>query len=280
MKQEQNSQIYADLLGDYSSWLGQLIRVAVYGDAAAKKSPPLAPSIQKALAKIFIKGVNAVPVQILDSEKYLLEQMQAMLVTETAPTQEMFQNFWQAYEGLMGLLHRLEKDSLLGDLGIDPVTGLRSSKVMRKDLERELERRSRRGQPFSIAMTRIDGADNCKDNEKVKLAAKNVQKTIRSFDDAYVMGAGEFLISLKHTDVNGAMRFSSRLTEALKMDVDVKFTMSSCVAEPMPGDSIDDLLANTRKDLDHIAGLGAGASGQYEDISPLGRYVMSLKDTK
>ncbi len=280
MKQEQNSQIYADLLGDFSSWLGQVLRMAIYGDAASKKTPPAAPPIQKALSKIFVKGVNSIPAQILDSEKYLLEQVQNLLTSENVPTQDMFQNFWQAYEGLMGLLHRLEKDSLLGDLGIDPITGLRSSKVMKKDLERELERRSRRGQPFCIAMTCIDGSDNCKDNEKVKLAAKNVQKTIRSFDDAYVMGAGEFLISLKHTDVNGAMRFSSRLTEALKLDVDVKFTMSCCVAEPMPGDSIDDLLANTRKDLEHIAGLGAGASGQYEDISPLGRYVMSLKETK
>ncbi len=280
MKQEQNSQIYADLLGDYSSWLGRLIRVAMYGDESAKKNPPVAPSIQKSLSRVFIKDVNAVPAQILDSEKYLSEQTEVLLTAKTIPTQEMFQNFWQAYEGLMGLLHRLEKDSLLGDLGIDPVTGLRSSKVMKKDLERELERRSRRGQPFCIAMTRIDGVANCADNENVKLAAKNVQKTIRSFDDAYVMNAGEFLISLKHTDVNGAMRFSTRLAESLKMDVDVKFTMSCCVAEPMPGDSIDDLLANTRKDLDHIAGLGAGASGQYEDISPLGRFVQSLKESK
>ena len=85
---------------------------------------------------------------------------QNLLTSENVPTQDMFQNFWQAYEGLMGLLHRLEKDSLLGDLGIDPITGLRSSKEMKKDLERELERRSRRGQPFCIALTCIDGSDN------------------------------------------------------------------------------------------------------------------------
>ena len=132
------------------------------------------------------------------------------------------------------------------------------------------------GQPFSIAVLRIDRKeDRAKDNA-IQSVSKAVLKTIRSFDDAYFAGNGEFVISLKHSDSNGGLRFVTRFNQALKEDDTTDFTVSSCVAEPLPGDEIHVLLQNVRVDLDHICELGHGGAGQYEEVSPLNRFLQTL----
>ena len=279
MSQEQGHQIYSLILRDYATWFGEVMRTAFYSTDAKQREGIVPPAIAPALEPHFQSINQTIPDQIFESEIYLAESTKKLLAGNKAPDADTFQKFWQAYEGMLGLLHRLEKDEVMAGSGIDPETGLRSAAVMLPDLERELERRARRGQPFCIALTRIDGDENNKDPEKRKLAVICLKKTVRSFDDAYVTGQGDFLVSLKHADVNGGLKFSVRLNDALKRNENVNFTMSCCVAEPMPGDNMEELITNTRVDLNHIAQLGAGASGQYEDLSPLSRYVQSLKDS-
>ena len=282
MSEEQGHELYADLLRDYGSWFGEVVRMAFYNTDVTERSAVKVLSAVTILTPVFAEQERELPQQIRDSEFYLSEKTKKLLDGSKPPSADAFQSFWQAYEGLLGLIHRLEKDALLLDSGIDPQTGLRSASVMVEDLERELERRARRGQPFSIALTRIDGIENNKNPQKIALAVETLKKTLRSFDDAYATGQGDFLVSLKHSDVNGGLKFAGRLADALKRNENIDFTMSCCVAEPMPGDNMLELVDNTRKDLKHIAELGEGASGQYEDLSPLSRFIqtMSADDSK
>lgn len=221
-----------------------------------------------------------IPSRVLDSQSILHQMASDILDAEEQPVRATVETFLVAYESFQNSLRRLEQDSLLADFGIDALTGLRSKSVMIPDLERELERRARRGQPFCFVVSRIDGETAQKDPEKIKKAAKCIEKTIRSFDDAYVTADGEFLSSLKHSDNNGGLKFVVRLNEILKNEEGVTFTMSSCVAEPLPGDNISQLIINVRKDLDDISSTSRSALGQYEDISPLSRYIQSIKDSQ
>lgn len=278
MMEEKGQEIYTELLRDFGSWFGQAICLAFYNTDVTQRANYTTFSVVAALSPVYKELSRDIPQQVIDSEYYLSLKTKSLLAGNLPPVEDVFQTFLQAYEGLSGLINRLEKDALLVDNGIDPQTGLRSERVMIADLERELERRARRGQPFSIALTRIDGETDSKDPQKVALAIKILQKTLRSFDDAYVTGQGDYLVSLKHSDVNGALKFAKRLSDALGRDDTVTFSMSCCVAEPVPGENIFELIDNTRNDLNHIAGLGSGASGQYEDLSPLSRFIQKIKD--
>lgn len=89
---------------------------------------------------------------------------------------------------------------------------------------------------------------------------KLFQKTIRSFDDAYVMNDGEFLSCLKHSDNGGGLKFINRLSRILENDMEVEFSMSSIVAEPLPGDSITQLIDGVRNELQSLSSTGVGVT--------------------
>lgn len=286
MIKESYSQALANLVEDYSIWFGQVIAAAFYqNDESASRStdcvdkseitPPS--SFKLKIGALLQETHKGMPSQLVETEEYMCGLAQQILSMNEPPSLELFNSFWQAFDGFLNIIQRMEKDALLADYGIDQETGMRSIAVMESDILRELERRSRRGQPFCIAMARIDDPKRCGNIADVKAAARIVLGSIRIFDDAYVTGQGEFLVCLKHADAKGGLKFSTRLNEELKKDLDIDFTMSCCVAEPLPGDSVPGLIANIRKDLNHISGFGDGATGQYEDISPLNRYIQSLK---
>ncbi|MFA7275473.1 MAG: hypothetical protein WC043_01570 [Pseudobdellovibrionaceae bacterium] len=274
MTQKIKSDTYSILEGDYSAWFGQVVMALFYGEASVRDGIKFPPSLELLFESQGIEG--GCPEQLVDSQAYLNSLTQKILEKHETPDAEVFASFLQAYEGFSGLLQRLEKDALLQDFGMDRTTGMRSSTVMITDLARELERRARRGQPFSVAMVRIDNPELRAQESVVKLAAACIQKTMRSFDDSYVTSPGEFLISLKHSDTNGAMKFATRLEEERKLNTEIDFTMSCCVAEPLPGDDVHVLVKNIREDLDRISSLGSGTAGEYEDLSPLSRYLQSV----
>ena len=151
------------------------------------------------------------------------------------------------------------------------------------DLTRELERRARRGQPFCIVMARIDGFEKMRarggaaTDDTVKIAAGHVAKCIRTFDDAYRFREDSFVATLKHSDLEGGLKFVRRLQNILK-EADRPLSMSYCVAEPMPGDEIAQFIKHVENDLDKIAASGFNEVGKHEDMSPLQRFVKSIKD--
>jgi diguanylate cyclase (GGDEF)-like protein len=160
------------------------------------------------------------------------------------------------------------------------------------ELERELERRARRGRPFSLALASIDNFDIIREHateEQLKTIlatlGRLIHKCIRSFDDGYRSGEAEFIMSLKHADAAGGATAINRLRSYLdqeKMTVPdgagnmVLLTMSYCVAEPVPGDTLDDLMKNMRLDLERYREDG-NTSLQYYEQSPLARLIRGIE---
>lgn len=259
---------------EYAAWFSQVLRAVFYkGSAQPFETPAMIDTLQEIKDKVKSDAI----ISRLSEEQASLHRIADKIMSGAgAPSLEEFDTFWQTYEGFSTHLKRLDRDTVLSGFGLDMQTGLRSDAVMIPELEKELERRSRRGQPFSIAVLRIDNKEDRIKDTAIQSASKAVLKTIRSFDDAYFVGNGEFVISLKHSDSNGGLRFVTRFNQALKEDDTTDFTVSSCVAEPLPGDEIHTLLQNVRADLDHICELGHGGAGQYEEVSPLNRFLQTL----
>jgi diguanylate cyclase len=275
MSQVIESNKYTTVIGDYSAWFAQVVRESFYRDSKMNQEKVLFPEPLFALLGIDEGDVSPAIAQMQRIQDDLHKSAEAILEGTRLPDIYDFDNFLQSYEGFMGRLQRLEIDSLLFDFGMDRTTGLRSASVMIADLERELDRRARRGQPFSVVVARLDTWSEENYEERVKLASAAIRDCMRSFDDAYVSGEGEFIVSLKHADASGGIRFVDRLQEFLQKSR-TDFSMSFCVAEPLPGDNITDLVENVRGDLQQTIVRGGGVTKQYEDLSPLQRFLSTI----
>jgi diguanylate cyclase (GGDEF)-like protein len=150
-----------------------------------------------------------------------------------------------------------------------------------------MERLSRHGQSFSLALVVIDDFDEIlkalgrdEADQVIKRAAGFVRTSLRSFDGAYNMGHGEFVLSLKQASISGGQKALERLRDELeKSDVTYridtqykKITMSCCVAEPLPDDDLHLLLGNLRADLG-MQEKEAGTVLTYFEMSPLQQFV-------
>lgn len=191
------------------------------------------------------------------------------------------------FEEFTGRIRRQEKDQLLGDSGLDTLTGLRSKDAMEKDIRREMDRLARQGKTFALALVRIDnfagmqaGMTERELNDNIKLVAEFVKKSMRSFDDAYRIDNGMFVLSLKQTGTTGGIKALKRL----KMELDKSkatyklngtetlLSLSSCIGEPNEGEEIMVFLENLKKDLD-IYNQDKGSVVEYFELSPLQRYI-------
>lgn len=266
-----NSELVFDT---HAEWFGRIMRWTFYPEDNRSKTPIPPPED----FSIWLEQVRAdqnADIQTLSDISRLyqdLRQTADRIVSVAAggqkPEIETFDYFVDLYDEFNNKIRRLEMDCVLSDSGIDSLTGFRSRQIMFPDLERELERRNRRGRPFCIAYLRIDffdailksmGQDAARD--LVRRASGIMKKCMRTYDDAYRYGPGEIVWSLKHSDITGGMRAIERLRRMLE-DEDIRvtvggksryFTMSYIVSEPVPGDVLPETLAQMRADLDKFA---------------------------
>lgn len=200
-----------------------------------------------------------------------------------------FNEFTRHYEEFIQFMRRIEREQTLENSGIDEKTGLRSLKVMKDDIAREMQRRSRRGNPFALALVKITNFDDewMKEEEPFMLTIRKVSDqiryTLRSFDDAYYLGGPYFLVSLKHADKVGSQAASTRLTTGIhSAHIQVpqqpgqEVTSIALVAEPVEGDDIDAMISNMKTDLEGVDIKGTVL--QFNDISPLQRFVSTIGD--
>lgn len=210
---------------------------------------------------------------------------------EPRPPGKNFDLFANLYDEFVTSLRRMERDCAQADTGFDQITGLRNRMAMEHDLERELERRARRGRPFCLILARLDGYEAMRQElgeeglRKVVIAASDlIKKCIRSFDDAYRAGDAEFIMALKHASMSGGTAGIARLRRMLEEDpilIPVNnrlrpVTMSYCSAEPVPGDNVEELIRNMRSDLDRFES-GGDTLLEYFEQSPLQRFLMTEK---
>lgn len=204
-----------------------------------------------------------------------------------------FDHFSTIHESFISMLRRLERDLAQADSGLDVLTGLRSKKALWHDMEREMERLSRRGKPFVLALVQLEDYDLIKETqseERYKFimaeVVRLIKKCIRSFDDAYRMDDGEFIMCLKQSEQAGGSAAIARLLRfldetELRYDVDGQtheVELSCCVAEPMPGDEIEELINNMRDDLGRYEIDTDASALEYIEKSPLQRIVEALDE--
>lgn len=270
--QNDNKDAFSLLIGDYTAWGAQVLKLAFYDDVASRLAiiPPEWPLFQENEA-----GNSTRLFEIRDNVHAIATEI---LAAEGAPTRATYEFFTSSFERLIDELQNLAQGKIYAEFGIDELTGLPTKDRMYEDLERELERRARRGEPFCVIISCIDGDSERADVQNIALAANALKKTIRTFDDVYVMGEGQFLTCLKHTDNGGALKFVARLKNALIDTAHANFTMTSLTAEPLPGDNLKALVEDVQQATFDIMQEEKGTSAQYEETSPLARYLQSIKE--
>ncbi len=207
--------------------------------------------------------------------------------TSKSISQDSYDKFSKLFEKFMDIIQRIERELILDEKGIDAETGLRRKAVLLADMNREMERLARQGKPFSLALVKVDHFDKIveeegkKASEYIKHLSRLIKKSIRSFDDAYRVGEGEFILSLKQADITGGIRALERLKELLEADIynfassslDSKMiSLSCCISEPLPYDDIDELINNMKKDFE-AADKTEDSVLEYFELSPLQRYI-------
>jgi len=260
LEYENNSKFekLAPIMEDYADWFGRIAVCVSYYDEEVHPENVMAPlSFQAWIEEDSTKQILN-PLVIEDLTKSHDDMVQIgtgildIVKTRKKPPRDSFEEFKHLYGAFISRIRRLEKDSAVAGSGIDEATGLRNPKTIEADLKKEMERLSRQGNPFSLVLTRIDRfAGQPDQNVALAISVSNIKRCMRSFDDAYYLGNGHFLLSLKHADIIGAQAAAGRLQQFLKEDEnnEAKMTMSYCLAEPVPGDEIPELMKNMNDDL-------------------------------
>ena len=198
-----------------------------------------------------------------------------------------FVAFTELFDWFMRDVSQLRRSVFYEENGYDKLTGLKSASSMFKELEIELERVSRQGKDFSMAMAMIVDYEEVKEHlgaeqldEHIHLAARVIKKCLRPFDDAYYSRNNEFVMALKQTGAGGAIRAFNRLEGEFEKEAasyvangeTKKVSMTCCIAEPVPGDDVSILLDNLREDIKSSNGT-SGNAFSYNEISPLQRLI-------
>ena len=281
------------VLDEYIVWYGRLVKSYFEGVPTKEAEPRVFEEwLAKAKAEKSISGATAEKaVAIHKGMVSAANSFTIKIASQEAPPLHEYNDFAGHYEEFIQFMRRLEFDHALDNSGFDEKTGLRSLKVMKSDIAREMERRARRGNPFSLALVKINNfkgqwrqdEDLCRD--MVRKISSQIKECLRSFDDAYYLGQEYFLLSLKHADTLGAQAALNRLNIGITTahipvpgDPMDEVSVSSVLFEPTPGDTLEDLLKNMKKDLEGVDSRGTVL--QYNDVSPLQRYIHSIDRTK
>jgi len=283
------------ILDEHSTWFLRVVKTVFYPTNSEALSPNQKPETfmqwaQKALDHGLIEAATLKDLQASHSEMTkLAASILEHCVDQATPAYEEFKVMTDSYEHFMNVMRRIEKDSLLEDSSLDFVTGFKLEDSLERDIRREMDRLDRHGKQFCLALLRIDGFADIKfsqpqdvADEYLATAAKIIRKSMRSFDDGYLLDDGHFLLSLKQTATPGAVRAMERIQYELgqeKMTSDDaaivhNISLSSCIAEPVPNDNIGTLVANLHNDLDGTQ-REEGTVLEHQEMSPLERFMKS-----
>lgn len=277
----ENFSAVATILDDYIQWYMQVSTAVAYPNDASVEDDLSSPnsfldwvnaSMEKgSLLADVLDNLVGLYTDLLASSEILIQTVS----DHKKPDYQDYLDFKNLFDAFTGRLRRLERDSAAEGAGMDEKTGLRSQKVMEDDLKKEIERVARQGSPFSLVLTRIDNYLSFEDKDSViELTVDNIKKCMRTFDDAYYMDDGVFLLSLKQADMIGAQAATTRLQNFIKTDEKNRdeVTLSYCMSEPVSGDEIDELVNNMKADLESYDD-EEDVVLKFIESSPLQRYI-------
>ena len=281
------------VLDEYIVWYGRLVRSYFEAKPADEKPPVVFNEwLQKAQAEGNISNSHAERILRVHADMWAaaVEFMNKFAARENPPLKQ-YNELSRHYEEFIQMMRRLERDEAVENSGFDERTGLRSVKLLKDDISREMERRARRGNPFTLALVKINGfKEEWRDDEEafyfmVRQISEQIKEVLRAFDDAYFLGGEYFLLCLKHADLLGSQAAIARLNMSIN-SIDIappdspkdQISVSTVVSEPTQGDNLESMLENMKKDLIGIDSKGTVV--QYNDISPLQRYIHSMGKDK
>lgn len=288
------------VLAEYQAWFVSVTERACFGDVSKKGDVLKMPSL-------FVESVTALPepeytditkgeLEVLHLQHHNIENLAQKLVETSAPgylpDHEIFHKFSEQFQDFIKGLQKTCQSLILEEWGLDVLTGLKNKRAMNAELKQEMERLSRHGQAFSLALVQVDdfhdifekqGRDEA--DRLLKKAASHIAASLRSFDGAYNIGNGEFVLSLKQAGLNGGQKAIERVCNELEYQ-DVSFfvegqkkqiTMSCCVSEPLAEDDLQILLTNMRTDLETHKNHSreSGTVLAYFEMSPLQQFMKS-----
>ncbi len=282
---------FGDLLAEYQTWFLSVIQGALLGKEVSSPPTSLPEWINNlSIDEFNIDGHYGVQAEnILQHHAKLVEHFQR-LIQPSVP--EAFFAFSEDFKSFITELQKFGHTATLEEWGLDVLTGLKNITIVKPDLAIEKQRLSREGHPFSIGLARIDDFAEIqkkighKASDKIiKTTAGLIQKSLRSYDDAYRISRDHFVICLKQSDTNGGQRGLERLrdvmTEAKEtfvMDNQEKaITLSCVVATPLADDDLDGLMDNLYIDLDKKI-RDQGSVLAFQEMSPLQRFVHKESD--
>ncbi len=275
---------FSPVLEDCANWFSQISLALAYPERDAqidKVTPPISfkewfDEVREddSFDKNVITDINNVYSDMIAAGNEVVGKLQS----NEKPDFDEFNDFKGLYNGFVSRLRWLEKGSFISGSGMCPETGLRNQEAISQDQKKEMERLKRQGTAFSLVMVRVDNFANYEKSRALELSTNSIKICMRSFDDAYYLGSGYFLLSLKQTDIIGAEAATDRLQIVIgeQRDDNEDIGFSYCIAEPVEDDELEKLLDNMREDLlDHDD--QRNVSLKYMAQSPLQKYVEKLK---
>lgn len=284
---EQHSAALATVVEEYNQWYGGVLRYVQYpsqlSDTVAIEPPSSFEEWQKEAQSAAIEAQSLERLSNIHKGliRYTTETIKEVEQRKNPPSYEEFDKLVTHFEEFIININRLEQDIKSSNLTVDQETGLRSKAALDEDFKKEMERVSRQGRQFAVALIRINNPEEIAENrsEAFPLVVDTIKGCMRTFDDAYLVGEHEFLLSLKLTDASGSLSALKRM-ESVILSKDIQGPrpkLLSCIAEPVPGDDIDELLKNIRYELDSFPKDEIGII-EFMDTSPLERFVNQQGD--
>ncbi|MCK5384700.1 MAG: diguanylate cyclase [Alphaproteobacteria bacterium] len=289
-------EAFQPILQEHSQWFHDLLNRLFYpeeNDLSTELRKPtsfaqwvVSSNSSETIRPEIVERLNALHNDLFNKASALCDNA---MKTQMKPEYKQYRELITLFEEFVFHVRRLEKDLLAEGSGFDSFIGLRSKNMLLLDVSREMERLSRHGKSFCLALARIDRfKDILKTVEKseadgyIKLIASLVKISMRSFDDAYYMGDGVYALCLKQTDITGGFTALERLRKELEyQEISVRFSaeegkplsMSCCIAEPVIGDEVEELMKYLSNDLATSDMENTDTVLKYRELSALERYV-------
>lgn len=273
----------ADIIDEHIEWFGHLCVAVAYANDRNTTHGAIVPESfelwykKTSAAKIFPEESMANLAAMHDDMARQCEMAIQKVKTGVKPELKAFEDVKQLFDGFIIRLLRLEREEGFDESGLNEETNMRSEEFMLADMKKEMERVARQGKPFTLIYTKIDNFQGIEDTSSaLKLVSKHVKRCLRTFDDAYYLENGAFVLSLKQSDTFGAQAATMRLQQGLRQDEENNgVSMSYCIAEPVPEDDIAALIGNMKDDLAKYEG-EQDIVLKFLEVSPLQRYIDAI----
>lgn len=275
-------------LHEYLQWFLQLTDFVFY-PGTAESAPVLPPLTLKddiasdEVAPEIFERVKGIYKDLKIESENLIQTVSQF---QKVPSQQDYKKFAAFFDEFIKALRRIEQDCLMDGFGIDALTGLRSEKLLVLDIDEEINRLKRNGRDFCMALLRIDNLENFDETtmepggpeQKLILKISNlIKRSVRSFDDAYGLSDGKFVLVLKQTEMFGGFIVLERLKDLLKIekakdDQGRDITLSCCVTQPIKFDEASVLV----EDLKTFLGNHSNEEGtilKFYEVTPVEKFL-------